>query len=115
MSDDGTTTGGGSCNDRMQTDGSRSTADSMKHNLFGMSDDGVSTDRGTGNTANVHNAAGNSSGNSSEQLSMAEGSGEAVAETPVTTKRRRGPRESRQSRKAAKRMEKRTETGETDT
>ena len=73
MSDDGTTTGGGSCNDRMQTDGSSSTADSMQHNLFGMSDDGVSTDRGTGSTANVHNVAGSSS--SSVQHSMAAGSG----------------------------------------
>ena len=57
----------------MQTDGSNSTADSMQHNLFGMSDDGMSTDRGTGITANVHNAAGSS--NSSVQHSMAAGSG----------------------------------------
>ena len=32
----------------------------MQHNLFDMSDDGMSTDRGTGSTASVHNAAGSS-------------------------------------------------------
>ena len=79
-------TGGGSGddgdngNDRMQIDGrSSSVAGCTQYNLFGMSDDGMSTDRGTGNTANVQNAAGSSS--SSIQHSMAEGSGRDVTDS----------------------------------